>query len=346
MKKINMERIAELAGVSTATVSRTINSPHLVKLETRAHILQIMEQNDYVYDALAADFSRKTTRVLGLIVPTIDSSIFSRFALGIQEAAAGQGYSVVISHTNYHQETESKLIDLFFQRRMAGIILVGLITNPKQLIDKSKKMRIPIVITWQIQPDLDMNVVGFDNYKAARSVTQYLISLHHRRIGLIIKDFAHIPRVKNRFDAYRSTLMEHDLEFDPSLVAERNISLVDGKEAMLHLLSGPNPPTAVFAASDVFAMGALAAAREMGLSVPGDVSVVGFDDIEFSSYTVPSLTTVRVPAYEMGKKGAEVLIKNIQNPNLRSIKYTLDTDLIIRESCWKAGERPPGNSGA
>jgi DNA-binding LacI/PurR family transcriptional regulator len=175
--------------------------------------------------------------------------------------------------------------------------------------------------------------VGFNNFTAAYSMTEYLIRLKHERIGLILGPYTKVRRAKRRLEGYQAALRDYDLSYEPRIVMERHPTLHEGKEAMEKLLSVRPPPTAVFAASDMLAIGALAAAREKGLKVPDDVSVAGFDDIDFAAFCNPPLTTLRVPAVEMGEMAVEVLMEMIEG-NLREAKrIILNTELVIRESC-------------
>ena len=342
VKKPTMDDIAKLAGLSKATVSRTIHSPHLVRPEKRDRIRRIMESHHYVYDAIAGDLSRKRSSVIGLIIPTVKSSIFASSTHGIQEHARENGYSILIGNTNYNPDSEVELVQLFQQRRVAGLVLTGITTGVKELVHHLTRAGIPCVVTWETLDDPTINYVGFDNFKAARTLSEYLIRLKHRRIGLIIGPYQKVERVRLRLEGFRAALEAHGIPFDSSLVMERDYTLMEGKEAMARLLSRPDRPTAVFAASDVLAMGALAAARERGLRVPEDLSIGGFDDIDFAAYTDPPLTTVRVPAYEMGQLAMRVLLELIQNEAAQVRQYCLDTDLIIRGSCQEPAESADG----
>jgi DNA-binding LacI/PurR family transcriptional regulator len=330
---MTMRDVARMAGISKATVSRTIHAPHLVRPETRERVMKIIEKNGYVYDAVAGDLSRKQTSVLGLVIPTIRSSIFAMSTIGIQEAAQAEGFAVLIANSGYDPAAEAEMIRLLQQRRVAGVILTGLEPALKPVLQEVTDRGVPCVVTWQSAAEENVSSVGFDNFKAAYQATDYLLSLKHRRVGLICGPKKQVVRVQQRHDGYREALEGRGLPYDPILVVEREYSLIEGKETMRRLLTLPEPPTAVFAASDVLAMGALAGAREQGVRVPEDVSVVGFDDIDFAAYCNPPLTTVRVPAYEMGQMAVRVLVNLIQGRETSPQRYLLDTDLIVRGSC-------------
>ncbi|MBN2123260.1 MAG: LacI family DNA-binding transcriptional regulator [Deltaproteobacteria bacterium] len=333
MKKRTMQEIARMAGFSLATVSRTIHSPHLVKPKTRERILRVMEENRYVYNATAGEFSKKRSNVIGIIIPTTRGAIFSNSTQAIAAKAREKGFSLIIGSTGYDRDVEHSLLLQFQERRLAGVVLTGFTLGQEKTIEDLLESGIPCVVVWETLDNPELSFVGFDNFKAAYSVTEYLIRLKHRRIGLIAGPFSKVGRVKKRLIGYRVALKDHDISFDPSLVIEKSPTLEDGKQAMVQLLSLPERPTAVFAASDMLALGAMAGAKERGLRIPDDISVAGFDDIDFAAYWDPPLTTVRVPASEMGEIAVTSLIKMIEGGAGVREQVSLDTQLVIRDSC-------------
>ena len=333
---MKMSQIAKLAGVSIATVSRTFHSPEKVRPEVRDRILQICEKQNYIYNAAAGDLSRRRTDILGVLIPTANKSVFGETVMAIQEKAQELNFSTISGNTLYDKTIEKKLLQQFQERRAAGIILTGFTIGGEQFIRGLMEQNIACVVIWEKLEELDINYVGFDNFKAAYGATHHLISLGHQRIGLIVGPYEKVGRVKKRFEGYKQALEEHGLPFDPSIVLSTEPDLLEGKQAMQQLLCDPNPPTAVFAASDRLAIGGLVAIKEKGLRVPQDISVVGFDDLEFSAYCDPPLTTVRVPAKEMGILAVKVLHDAIMGGNGKVKQYCLDTDLIIRASTAEA----------
>jgi DNA-binding LacI/PurR family transcriptional regulator len=335
MAKITMEEISKMAGVSLATVSRTIHSPHLVRRETRKRVSHVMEKVNYVYHATAGDLSRKQSSIIGVIIPTAKSLVFSTTLFAIQETAQQNNYSLITGSSKYDIETELRLLKQFRERRLAGVILTGFVFGQKDLVKELVKGGMPCVVIWDKLDDPDLSYVGFDNFKATYTMTEFLISLKHRRIGLIVGPYTKVERVKKRLEGFKSALKDNGIEYDPALVIEKEPTLVDGKEAMNRLLSLSSRPTAVLAASDTLALGALAAARDMGIRVPDEISVAGFDDIDVAGYCNPPLTTIRVPAYEIGQIAFKILLDMIQTKEHRVQQYCLDTSLIIRGSCHK-----------
>ena len=235
--------------------------------------------------------------------------------------------------SKYDMVTELRLLQQFKERRVAGIILTGFVFGQKDLIKELVKGGMACVVIWDKLDDPDLSYVGFDNFKATYKITEYLISLKHRRIGLIIGPYTKVERVNKRLEGFKAALKEYGLSYDPALVIEKEPTLVDGKEAMSRLLTTPERPTAVLAASDTLAVGALAAARDMRLRVPEDISLAGFDDIEVAAYCNPPLTTVNVPAYEIGQIAFKNLLNMINDKSSHVEQYCLDTSIIIRNSC-------------
>jgi DNA-binding LacI/PurR family transcriptional regulator len=238
-----------------------------------------------------------------------------------------------MGHSNYDNRAELKLLQRFQERQVAGLILAGFTFGQEDFIRNLIKNGITCIVTSERLDDQSMSYVGYDNLKAAYTVTEYLIGLKHRRIGLLVGPCSKMSRVKKRLEGYKRALEKHGIPYDPSLVIEREPTLIDGKEVMGVLLSLPQRPTAVFAASDWLAIGGLAAIKEKGLRVPEDISLAGFDDIDIASYCDPPLTTIRVPAYEMGSIAMRALVEMIKSDKSESRHYCLETDLVVRESC-------------
>lgn len=328
-----MRQIAAKAGVSPATVSRALHSPHLVKDSTLARIRQVMSDNRYVYNKAASDLTTKRGMTLGLIVPTIANSIHAGLIHGIQAAAQEEHYSTIIGNTDYAIETELDLLRVFVERRVTGIIQAGILPQKAyELMETARDYGIPTVLVWECSRHPHISSVGVDNYSASYSIVEHLMQLGHRRIGLVIGPYHRLERLRQRLEGYRDCLESYGVSFDDSLVLDRNHAMLSGAEAMRHILAMDDRPTAVFAASDVLAFGALSELKRAGLRVPRDMSVAGFDDIEFAAFADPPLTTVRVPAREMGVQAVRVLLDMRDRGNEAVVHYCFDTDVIQRKS--------------
>jgi len=333
MSGITMKELARIAGVSSATVSRAFQSPDKVRKERRDKILSLAKEHGYVYNATAADLSRNVSNIIGVSVPTSNKSVFGDTLTAIQEQAQLNHYSTIIGSTYYDEAREKQIVRQFMERRVAGIILTGFAIGQERMVSDLIEDGIACVVIWEKIDNPNISYAGFDNYKAAYSAVDYLISLRHRRIGLLVGPYDKVGRTQKRFLGYKKALEDHGIAFDPSLVVSSEPDLLEGKQGMSILLASDNRPTAVFAASDRLAIGAYSAIKEKKLSTPEDISVVGLDDVEFAAYIDPPLTTVRVPAKEMGTIAAKVIAELIKTKNAQIKQYCLDTELIIRKSC-------------
>ncbi len=329
--KITIVDIAKMAGVSQATVSRVINNSEKVRESTRNKILQVMKDNNYVYNALAGGLGKNATCTIGLIIPTITNPIFAVSTQGIQTAAAKRGYSILLGTTEYSSSTELDLVRLFSEKQVDGIISTGALMN-HLTINHINQRNIPFVITYERIKSVNTSFVTFDNVKAANRTMDYLFSLGHRRIGMITGPFAYSGRSKRRWQGYKAGLEKRGILYDEQLVMQKDFTVIGGREAATRMLQNSNPPTAIFCGNDIIAYGAMAIAKEKGLKVGTDISIVGFDDLEMSAAMDPPLTTTRIPGNEMGVMGANTLIDKIEKINEEPVQYLLETDFIVRSS--------------
>lgn len=328
-----MKEVARLAGVSVATVSRVFRDPDKVRTQTRELVCAIARDHGYIYNAAAGDMSSKRSRVIGVLVPMANNALFGNTLLGIQDTAMAEGFSVMQGSTRYDPAMEKKLLDTFLQRRVAGIILTGFHFEQQAVIEKlASDTHLPVVVVWEKPANPHLSYVGFDNRQAAYAATNHLLGLGHRRIGLIIGPYTRVARAAERFEGFRDALREAGLGLGSELVLERPPAMVEGRAAMEALLALDRPPTAVFAASDILAIGAMHGARCRGLDIPRDISIIGFDDTDVAAYMHPPLTTIKVNAYEIGKLAAQVVLDNAAGKS-GPRHYCLDTDLVIRASC-------------
>jgi len=331
-----MKEIAKLANISPTTVSRVFHSPHLVNRETREKIQKITEENNYVYNAVAGNLSSRKSTVIGTLIPNSNRTFFSVTLTAIQNRAREYDYSVISGNTAYDSATEKTHLEQFRRHQISGLILAGYNPENRHIIEAMTKSGIPSVIIWEENENENFSNVGIDNFSAAFTMTEYLIKLGHINIGLISGPSEGSIRVQRRIDGFRDAMAEKRMEIDEKILIEHEPTLSGGAAAMKKLLSSTAPPTAVFAASDTLAIGAMKAARDAGLKIPEDISIAGFDDIDTAEYCCPPLTTIRVPAYEMGLKAVDVLMNNVNNNNSELEHYHLNTKLIIRESCSKS----------
>lgn len=324
--------IAKKAKVSVATVSRVINQRGNVKEETKQRVLKVIEEYNFTYNAIARSLSTKRSHTIGVIVPTITNPVFSQSTRGIQDFANSFGYSVILGNSDYSPELESQLIKIFMEKRVEGIILTS--SNiQNEYLQILKNSKIPFVLLYNTIFDKRINYVTINNYQAAYEIAEYLISLGHRRIGMIAGKFTKSDRSFARFQGFQACLNNKGISFRPEALIETELTFEGGKEGMARLLEITPPLTAVFCSNDFIAMGAMKTIREKGLKIPEDISIVGFDDIEMASYFYPELTTIHQPAYQMGFKGADLLLKIVSGESKVAQQIILDYKLIIRNSC-------------
>lgn len=323
--------VAKLAEVSTATVSRVINSPDRVRESTRVKVQRAMKLCNYKYNALARGFATKKTKTIGLLIPTIKNSVFAESTRGVQDFAAERQNQVVLGNTYYRYEQEEKLIKTLLEKRVDGLIITT--TNPKgSILATLVAEGTPFVLLYSTLKSGAMSAVGIDNYRGGYLATEHLLRLGHQRIGMVAGSFAMSDRSLHRWHGYKQCLKKYDIPYDKDLLTQTDYSLPGGKEAAQKLLSLDSPPTALFCSNDTLALGAMKGAREMGLSLPEELSIVGFDDIRIASYIVPELTTVYQPAYEMGKLGAQLLFDLMEKRQIKPVQKMLDASLVVRES--------------
>ena len=335
MPKANMQAIADMAGVSRTTVSRVLHAPRTVHPGTRERILSIMRQTKYVYHAAAADLPRGKSSTIGLIIPTVRTTVFAETILAVQDAAAEMGMTIMLGNSQYDPAIEEHILSQFQSRRPAGLILVGFTPGRERQILELQRNGIPCVTIWATPSDSRLHQVGFDNRKAALEMMEYLIGLGHRRIGIITGPKSGCRRIQDRQAGYREALEKYAIPFDPTLIRSIEPTIANGEAEAMRMLTGlPERPSAIFAASDVLAIGVLSAARKLKLCVPDELSVAGFDNMDFSAHTFPPLTTVAVPAREMAWIATRLLRELILEGEQQGAHNScLAAHLVIRESC-------------
>jgi LacI family transcriptional regulator len=327
---ITIDRIAAEAGVSTATVSRVINQPERVRSEARERVQAVIKRHHYVSDGLAVGLASRRSRLVGLLIPTITNSIYALSTQAIQRVAQQAGYTVLVGVSDFSPEREEQLVQKLLERRVDGLILTGE-TRAPAIYEKLRRNQVPFIITWRLTSDPALPSVSFDNRKATFAAVDHLVALGHRRIGLICGRSDVNDRALARRDAFIERLAHHGLACDAAMVFERDFEFIEGRGAMHLLLQRQPRPTAVFCANDIQAIGALYECVEAGIAVPGEISIVGFDDVPAAQYITPQLTTVRVPAEEMGHRAAAMLLQaiaGIEPPG----RLELPVDLIVRRS--------------
>ncbi|TJZ64050.1 LacI family DNA-binding transcriptional regulator [Chitiniphilus eburneus] len=325
-----LDQVARAAGVSPSTVSRILNGTARVSEAKRRSVEEAIAALDYRPNVLAQGLARGRSLTIGVLTQDIASPFYSESLKGIEEALAGTGYAPLFVSGHWDAEEEARKVALLVDRRVDGVIVLTGMIPDDALIATAE--RVPVAVTGRTLNAPRLIAIDLDHEAGAYAATRYLIDLGHTRI-------VHLAGVQGHADArarlagYRRALAEAGIAEDPALIVDGQFNENGGLDAVNALLDHRVSFTAIFAANDQSAVGARLALYRRGLRVPDDVSLVGFDDLPGSLYTTPPLTTVRQPAYELGRLTARVLLHLIDNRPLPALD--LPMSLIVRDS---AGE--------
>lgn len=332
---VKMSDVAKLANVSTATVSRVLTKPDTVKEVTKQKVLGAINQLNYQPNMVARQFRRKETNIILVVVPDITNQFFSRVLRGIEHTAVQNSYQVIVGDTENDVDSEYGYLDLLRQRQAQGAILLTARMDKHHLAEISSEF--PVVLACEYIEGIDIPTVSIDNISGARKVTEHLIKLGHTQIAHITGPL-NVILSRDRLKGYEQALNNRSLKIDPVYVQEGDYTYESGYNQMQKFLALEIPPTAVFAANDEMAIGAVKAVKASGKRVPEDVAVVGFDNIKISSIFEPSITTIDQPKYKIGIKAMDLLIKQINKKPLQKKQNVLSDKLIIRDSCGSSSK--------
>jgi len=306
-KPVSIKDIARMAGVTHSTVSRALRDSPLLSRETVEKIQRIARESGYRTSAAARSLVTRRSDTVGVVVTNIADPFVAGVVSGIEETADQHGLSVFLANSNAEPEREVRVARKFEERRVDGIIVTASRVGA-QYVPLLTQMQVPIVLLNNQHPGHFAHSVMIDNVQASLDATRHLIGLGHRRIAYLGDRYGHQSDTE-RFSGYRQALEEAGLPFEPRLVVHGDGKPEGAEAAIADLLALPQPPTAVFCYNDMSALGAMLQFRNRGLRIPRDISVVGFDDLYFSQYLDPPLTTVRQPMRQMGRLAMETLLK-------------------------------------
>lgn len=320
-----------MAGVSPITVSRALRRPELVSAESRAIVVKAMREIGYVPDLIAGSLASNRTRIIAVVVSTLASSVFAEPIDAIQETLGADGYHVLVANSGYAESKEEAMIVALLGRRPEGIILIG-VTHTALARNALKAARIPIIEMWDLTDrPLDV-VVGFSNFEAGRQLVHALIKDGCKHIAHVTSAARADSRAAARNRGYQAALAEAGLGPPRVVEVDRVQSYESGRTALAQLLAANRPLDAVFFANDVLAAGALFECQARGIPVPRRLALAGFGDAELSHHLVPSLTSVRVPRYEIGLKAAQLLLARIRGERVAKRVVDLGFTIVRRES--------------
>lgn len=319
--------VARIAGVSTATVSRTLSQPNVVAKATREAVMRAVETTGYQPNSLAVSLRRLETRTVVVLVSDIANPFYAEVFKGAEETAREHGYSVLIGDLSTDPENGASYVDLVRARRADGIVLMSA-KPPPNIRDG---INVPIVLASNDDPDGRFPSVSIDYALAAKSAVHHLLSLGHRRIGHLSGRLS-AASSRDKLEGYRQALQEAGLSPSPALEYEGDYSIDCAAFGVERLMSLDEPPTAIFAGNDEMAIGAIRSLGTRGLSVPAQCSIVGFDDIKFGAFYNPAITTVHVPRFQIGREAMTVMIRGLSGEDLELSGKRLPTELVLRET--------------
>ncbi|ORJ24910.1 DNA-binding transcriptional regulator CytR [Rouxiella badensis] len=325
-----MKDVAEMAGVSTATVSRALMNPEKVSASTRQRVEQAVIAVGYSPHSLSRNLKRNESRTILVIVPDICDPFFADVIQGIERTAAENGYLVLIGDCAQQNQQEKTFINLIITKQIDGMLLLGS-DLPFDASKEEQRNLPPMVMANEFAPELELPTVHIDNLTAAYDAVHYLISLGHQRIACIAGPES-MPLCQYRLQGYIQAIRRNGQSVESQYIAHGDFSYESGAQALSTLMSQPKPPTAIFCHNDIMAIGAIFEAKKLGLRIPQDLSIVGFDDIKISEFYDPPLTTVAQPRFQIGREAMLLLLEQLNGHSVQSGSRLLESELVIRGS--------------
>jgi LacI family transcriptional regulator len=336
-KRARIADVAKVAGVSAATVSRVLNNPTIVRPDIQDQVRQAITSLGFRPDAAARALASRKSRTIGAVVPTLGVAIFAHGITGLQARLRDHGYTLLIANSEYDLAREEEELRVFIDRGVDGLVLVGDAISQSSR-DMLEQHGIPTVTTYVSESRHGLPSVGVDNRDAMFRMTRHLLQLGHRQVGVINHSAATNDRTKARLAGVLDALQEYEIELEQERLLEVDYSVESGRAGLRKLLSRHPELTAVLCTSDALAIGALAEARSIGLHVPADLTITGYDNVEMSRHTDPALTTVNVPAVAIGKAAADQIAALIAG------RKAADTAELVAEIVVRGSSGPPRDS--
>jgi len=336
--KVKIGDVARMANVSPATVSRVLNHPDIVREALREKVHKAIDALSYTPDNAARALMSRRSRTIGIVVPTLRTSIFAEGIEALQSRLSERDYTLLTAASQYDSDREMQEVRTLAERGVDGIVLVGN-THLPQTYEVIRRHGIPFLTTYVFESHDAVPAIGIDNESATYDMTRYLLGLGHREYGIIANTQASSDRSRARVTGIRRALKEAGIGLEDSRIVKSNYSILHGRNGLRELLLADPAITAVICTTDTLAVGALAEARAMGLRVPRDISITGFDDIELAAQLEPPLTTICMPATEIGKAAADYLLNAIDGVPI-PLSMALPYRLVVRGSTAKPRTKP------
>jgi len=338
---VTVKHIAKAAGVSLGTVSHVINNNAPVRPEMRRRVLEAIRKLGYQPSLLARGLRSNRTSIIGMVIPDITNPFFPAVVRGVEDVAFQNSFRLILCNTDNDAAKEKAYLRELHSYRMAGLILIPSVNSPIAERPDLEMGDVPVICLDRCPEDWNSDSVTVDNEQGAFAATTHLIQLGHRALAMIAGSMQ-LTNSAARVRGFKSAMRKAKLEIAPEYIQEGRFDRLSGYEKTRILLQHRPRPTAIVCANDLIALGVFSALREAKLRCPQDISVVGFDDIELSELTDPPLTTVFQPGYQMGARGATLLIKRIRGSHEEPQNVVLPTELKVRQSV----ATPAGSSRA
>ncbi|MDW8517002.1 LacI family DNA-binding transcriptional regulator [Priestia flexa] len=327
--KTTIYDVAKKAGVSIATVSKVINETGRIGEKTRKKVHKVMEELDYQPSSVAAALTGKKTYTIGVLVPDISNPFFAEVARAFENSARSAGYTLFLCSTDNQPERENEYVELLLKKQVDGIVVATELNNFK-LVNKIVSRELPLVLFSVDHPSVSTHVVTTDDVRGGYLAGDHLTSKGHRKIAIIMEQDR--SSSKARLNGFTQALNEEQVFLKDSDVISCRSVIEDAKRAARELLSGPKKPTAVFACTDLIAVAVMNEARKQGLAIPGDLSVIGFDNTIYAEMADPGLTTIEQPITQMAEYTFAQLLKTINGSESIKQRVMLTPELVERGS--------------
>jgi LacI family transcriptional regulator len=332
-KKADIVAVAKSARVSPSTVSRSFNHPELVTASTRKRIDAAVRRLGYIRNRAAQTIHGIRSGTIGLVVPTIDHAIFAELVQSFSESVEEFGFTILLASHGYSLEREYALTRKMLEHRVDGMALVGLAHADETyaLIDQQG---VPAILLWSYALDSAIPCVGADNFLAGKLIGEHVVGLGHSSIAAVFPPLEGNDRASHRFEGVSNALVTAGLSIRDHWLLETPYSVAAAKEAVGKLASSSaSRPTAIVCGNDVLAWGAIHALKKSGVCVPDDVTVTGIGDFKGSREFEPALTTVRIPARQIGARAARAIAKSIVSPEKPKSSELVHPELVVRSTC-------------
>ena len=327
---VTIEDVARLAGVSNSTVSRVLNKKEYVKESTRKKVFNAVAELGYKPNRIARSLRASMSQIIGLIISDIQNPFFTSLVRAVEDIAYKHNYSLLLCNTDEDPEKEKLYVELMLSERVSGVI----ITPTREYdcpVKKLLEMHVATVCVDRQVLDCETDSVVSDNVESSFKLVEHLIKKGHQRIGALLGP-SEISTFRERLQGYKKAHKKYALPIDENMIEQGIPKELEGYELANKLLDLPERPTALIAGNNLMALGAIHAIKDRKLSLPGDISLVSFDDREWAQLITPTITVASQPTYEMGKQAAELVMRRLENDDSPIEHLVLESEIILRES--------------